>query len=82
MVETRMDAAISRAVSPAADNRTSRAAGGEKFEVKLPEKPTGVEADVARIFAKRAFQVGSVEKTSTPIAPAGASRGQKLNIRV
>lgn len=77
-----MDAAALRAASPAIENRTGRAAGGEKFEIRAPEKPGGVEADVARIFAKRAFQAGSAEQARPLVAAKGNLRGQRLNIRV
>ncbi len=80
MVETRMDAAVAQAVSPPTANRVGKPAVKQAFQLETPEKPRGVEADIARIFAKRAFQASAAEKTPVPVAAKGDPRGQKLNI--
>ena len=56
MVETRMDVRVSQAVSPAAADRVNRPAVKQAFQLDPTKEPKGVEADVARVFAKRAFQ--------------------------
>lgn len=76
-----MDATISQAVSPAMTNRVSRPDSTQTFQLDPPDNTRGVEADVARIFAKRAFQAVSVEKPPPTSAPAGSPRGQRLDIR-
>ncbi len=80
MVETRMDAAVSRAVPPATIDRVNKPAVKQAFHLETPEKPEGVEADVARIFAKRAFQASAIGSPRAPAAAKGDPRGQKLNI--
>ena len=81
MVETRMDAANSRAVSPPTIDRVNKPAIKQAFHIETPEKPEGVEADVARIFAKRAFQTSAAGNSRALVAAKGDPRGQKLNIR-
>ncbi len=76
-----MDAAVSRAVSPPAIDRANRPTVKQAFHIETPEKPDGVESDVARIFAKRAFQASAIGNARAPIAAKGDPRGQKLNIR-
>ncbi len=76
-----MDVAVPRAVSPPTIDRANKPAVKQAFHLETPEKPEGVEADVARIFAKRAFQASAIGSTRAPVAAKGDPRGQKLNIR-
>ncbi len=81
MVETRMDVRVSQAVSPAAADRVSRPAVKQAFQLDPTKEPKGVEVDVARIFAKRAFQPESAEKPHPTTPSTGSPRGQHLDIR-
>jgi hypothetical protein len=75
-----MDVAVSRAVSPPTIDRVNKPAVEQVFHLETPEKPQGVEADVARIFAKRAFQASAAGSSRAPVAAKGDPRGQTLNI--
>ena len=90
MVETRMDAMISRAASQAratgprpAGERTHRPQTEQVLEAR-PAKAArdikAIEADVARIFAKRAFQASKVDETRISATKEGP-RGGRLDIR-
>ena len=93
MVETRMDAMISRAASQArtmgprpAGERTRRPQTEQVLEAR-PVKNTrpvkdakAIETDIARIFAKRAFQATMVNENRT-VAPKEGPRGGRLDIR-
>ena len=90
MVETRMDAMISRAASQASQARTvaPRPAGERPLrpqkEQILEARPVkdakAIETDIARIFAKRAFQATMVNENRT-VAPKEGPRGGRLDIR-
>jgi hypothetical protein len=90
MVETRMDAMIARAASQArpmgprpAGERITRPQTEQVLEAR-PAKAArdikAIEADVARIFAKRAFQATQVDETRISTTKEGP-RGGRLDIR-
>ena len=69
MVETRMDVMISRAMaqSQPINNRPRQPAREQVVQARPAEGARSVETDIARIFAKRAFQAApSTEIAFTP----------------
>ena len=90
MVETRMDAMISRAASQApqartmgprpAGERTRRPQTEQVLEARPVKDAKAIETDIARIFAKRAFQATMVNENRT-VAPKEGPRGGRLDIR-
>lgn len=84
MVETRMDVAASPSAAQAMAERVGRGPVRQAPPSDTIRKPASVEAEVARIFAKRAFQMNGVEVEKPPSAssvPPGRVRGQRLDIR-
>jgi hypothetical protein len=82
LVETRMDISTSQSTSSAMTDRINRPAVRKPPTVDSTNKTQSIQADVAKIFAKRAFQAGPVEKTQTIAPIAGNPRGQRLDITV
>ena len=83
MVETRMDAMISRlAPQPQATTAPPKARAGEQVLKARPAGGAGsVEADVARIFARRAFQAAPAPPPAQPVpVHKEGPRGGNLDI--
>ena len=81
MVETRMDVMISRlATQPQTiANRPKVQAGEQVLKARPSEGPSSVETDVARIFARRAFQATSAPEKPAIVQNEGP-RGGNLDI--
>ena len=81
MVETRMDAMIARlAPQPQATTAPPKARAGEQVLKARPAGGAGsVEADVARIFARRAFQAAPPPAQPALVHKEGP-RGGNLDI--
>ena len=78
MVETRMDAMISR-LTTQIPTPTPRPVGEQVIKARLAAKADPGEAAAAKIFARRAFQVGDAAKTP-PTSRGDEPRGGSLDI--
>lgn len=78
MVETRMDAMISR-LTTQTPSPTQRPVGGQAIKARLAVKDDAGEVAAAKIFARRAFQVGDIAK-SQPTSRGDEPRGGNLDI--
>jgi hypothetical protein len=82
MVETRMDVMISRltAQSQPISNRPRQPASEQAVQARPAEDARSVETDIARIFAKRAFQANPSTETRPAASPKEGPRGGHLDI--
>ena len=82
MVETRMDVTNSRlaAQSQPINNRPGRPASEKVVRARPAEGARSVETDIARIFAKRAFQATPSTETRPAASSKEGPRGGRLDI--
>ena len=82
MVETRMDVMISRltAQSQPISNRPRQTASEQVVQARPAEGARSVETDIARIFAKQAFQATSSTETKPAASSKEEPRGGHLAI--